>query len=283
VTKLRGSGFEPGRHGLRLTDRGLEVFPRLAPGTHGREFTAEAVSSGVPELDELLSGGIERGTVTIVSGPSGVGKSTLALQFMKEAAGRGERSVAYLFDEGIDTLTARCRAVGIPVDAMVARGTLSLVPVEPLRFGPDEFAAEVRRAVETEGARIVLIDSIAGYELCVRGEDLVGHVHALSRYLKNMGVTAILVHEVEAVAGGFRITDVGTSYLADNVVFLRYLELGGELRKAIGVLKKRTSDFEKALRELEITRYGIKVGRPLSDLRGILTGTPDAVARPGPG
>jgi len=111
--------------------------------------------------------------------------------------------------------------------------------------------------------------------MCIRGEDLVAHVAALTRYLKNMGVTALLINETESITGGeFRVTEIGISYLADNILFLRYLETNGELHKAIGVLKKRMSDFENSLRELEITRYGIKVGKPLTNLRGILTGTP---------
>jgi len=121
---------------------------------------------------------------------------------------------------------------------------------------------------------------VSGYRLSLRGEDLTAHLHALGRYLKNMGVTMLLLTEVEHVTGEFRITDVGISYLADNVIFLRYLELRGEIRKAIGVLKKRTSDFEKTLREFSITRYGVKVGRPLTELRGLLRGVPEWTTEP---
>jgi circadian clock protein KaiC len=126
--------------------------------------------------------------------------------------------------------------------------------------------------VEEKGARIVMIDSIAGYRLSMRGEDLVTHLHALCRYLTNMGVTVLLINEVEAVTGDFRVTEMGISYLADNILFLRYLEMNGELRKAIGVLKKRLSDFEKTMRELEITQSGIRVGKPLTGMRGLLSG-----------
>jgi circadian clock protein KaiC len=193
---------------------------------------------------------------------------------MKEAAGRGERSVVYTFEESRETLMRRCAAINMPVSAMVERGTLAIVPVEPLRFAADEFAALVRQEVEERDARIVMIDSVSGYRLSMRGQDLVSHLHALCKYLSNMGVTVLLINEVEYLTGDFRITDVGISYLADNVVFLRYLEIDGELRKAIGVIKKRLSDFERTLREVEITRYGIKVGEPLTGLRGILRGVP---------
>ena len=278
VSKLRGSDFHSGYHSMRLGEKGMEVFPGLVPVEFRREFVPEAISSGVPELDELLHGGLERGTVTIITGPSGTGKTTLGLVFMKEAAGRGERSVVYTFEEGVETLLARCESINIPVRAMMERGTLSVMQVEPLRYTPDEFAHLVRREVEEEGSRIVMIDSISGYRLSLRGEDLIAHLHALCKYLTNMGVTVLLINEVEHITGEFRATEVGISYLADNIVFLRFLEMRGELHKAIGVLKKRVSDFEKTLREFQITRYGVKVGAPLTGLCGILSGAPELIA-----
>jgi circadian clock protein KaiC len=278
VSKFRGSDFRSGKHTMRLSNSGMEVFPRLLPEGYGRTFKVETISSGIPELDELLHGGLERGTITIISGPTGVGKTTLALQFMKEAAGRGERSVIYTFEEWDETLLSRSEAINIPVRTMSERGTLKVVQIEPLHYSPDEFARLVKKDVEAKGAAIVMIDSISGYKLSVRGQDLVSHLHALSKYLQNIGIAVILISEVEFITGEFRATDVGVSYMADNIIFLRYLELKGELRRAIGVLKKRLTDFEKTLREYEITRYGIRVGKPLTGLRGILSGTPEIVS-----
>ncbi len=280
VSKFRGSDFRSGDHSMRLTKTGMEVFPHLMPEVYRQEFALEVLSSGVPELDELLHGGFERSTITIISGPSGVGKSTLGLQFMKEAAGRGERSVIYAFEERKETLLHRCEGINIPVHAMMERGTLSVVQIEPLHYTPDEFANLVRYEVEQQKARIVMIDSISGYRLSVRGNELVIHIHALCKYLQNMGVAVLLINEVETITGDFRPTEIGISYMADNIVFLRYLEMEGELRKAIGVLKKRMSNFGKTLREFEITRYGIKVGKPLTNLRGILKGSPEWVDLP---
>ena len=281
ITKLRGSDFAGGSHSLRLTDHGMVVYPRLVPASHEREFQAEIIPSGLPELDHMLGGGIERGTITIFSGPSGVGKTTLGMQFMKEASSRGERSVVYAFEEQRDTLLHRCDKLKIPVRAMMDSGNLSVVQVEPLRFSPAEFATLVRREVEECGARIVMIDGISGYRLTLAGDDLVLHLHSLGRYLKNMGVTVLFVNEVETITGDFRATEAGVSYLCDNLVFLRYLEVDGELRKAIGVLKKRVGDFGKSLREIQITDRGIEVGAPLSGLRGVLTGTPEWLDRKG--
>lgn len=200
------------------------------------------------------------------------------MQFMKEAATRGERSVVYAFEEHRDTLVHRCDSIGIPVREMIERGSLSVVQVEPLRFSPAEFALMVRREVEERGARIVMIDGISGYRLTLARDDLVAHLHALGRYLKNMGVTVIFVNEVEGITGDFRATELGVSYLCDNLIFLRYLEIDGELRKAIGVLKKRLGDFGKTLREMSITDRGIRVGAPLTGLRGILSGVPEWTA-----
>ena len=280
VSKFRGSDFRSGLHAMKLSATGAEVFPRLLPESYQQEFVAEALPSGVPELDELLHGGFERGTISVISGPTGVGKTTLGLQFMKEAAGRGERSMVYTFEERIGTLLHRAEAVHIPVHAMMQRGTLSVVQVEPLQWTPDEFACLVRQEVERNGTRIVMLDSTTGYRLSLRSGDLVGHLHALCKYLQNMGVAVLLISEIEAITGEFRATEAGISYLADNIVFLRYLEIQGELRRAIGVLKKRLSSFEPTLREIEITRYGIKVGKPLTELRGILRGLPEWVDAP---
>ncbi|HEY9808091.1 MAG TPA: ATPase domain-containing protein [Halomicronema sp.] len=277
ISKFRGSDFRGGHHTVRLTGKGMEIFPRLKPEAFSRDFVQEAIPSGVPELDELLHGGLERGTVTILTGPTGVGKTTLGIQFMKEAAGRGERSVVYTFEEAEDTLIHRCQSVNIPVSTMTKRGILSIVSVEPMQYSPDEFARHVRREVEQKKARIVMIDSISGYGLCIRSNELVSHLHSLCQYLKNMGVTVILVNEMAYITGDFRVTETGMSYIADNIVFLRYIEMDGEMSKAIGVLKKRLSSFERGLRQIEITRYGIKVGKPLNDLRGILSGTPEWV------
>jgi len=277
VTKLRGSDFEGGAHSIRLTGRGMEVYPRLVPVAHERDFAAEIIPFGLEALDQMVGGGLERGTITILSGPSGVGKTTLGMKFVHQAATRGERAVVYAFEEQFGTLEHRCAAVGIPLRGVMEAGTLSVVEVEPLRFSPGEFALQVRREVEAMGARVVMIDGIAGYRLTLAGDDLVSHLHALGRYLKNMGITVILLNEMDTITGDFQATGVGLSYLCDNLIFLRYLEIGGEMRKAVGVLKKRVGDFEKTLREFEITDGGLKVGSPLKGLRGVLTGTPEEV------
>jgi len=276
VSKFRGSDFRGGAHAMKLTPQGMQIFPRLLPEQHSRPFPWETISSGIPSLDELLHGGIERGTISLITGPSGVGKSTLGLQFMKEAAGRGERSIVFTFEERKETLLRRCESINIPIRKMMQRGTLSIQQIEPLHYTADEFAALVRHEVEAQETAIVMIDSISGYRLSLAGADLISHLHALCKYLQNMGIAVLLINEVEAITGEFRATEIGVSYLTDNIIFLRYMEWSGQLRRAIGVLKKRLTDFERSMREISITRYGIQVGKPLIGLQGILTGRLEA-------
>ncbi|WP_439028524.1 ATPase domain-containing protein [Haloarchaeobius sp. DT45] len=277
VTKFRGSGFQGGIHTMRITPTGIEVYPELVPSVRSREFDADTMSTGVPEMDSLLTGGIERGTVTVISGPSGVGKTTTGSQFMSAAAERGERSVIYMFEESTDTFTHRSESIGIPVSEMRAQGALDVVEVEPLAVSSDEFAHMVREEVEGHGTSVVMIDGISGYRLSIRGDDddLVRELHALCRYLRGMGVTTILVDDVPAVTGDFKPTSERISYLGDNILFLRYLELHGEINRAMGVLKMRTSDFERTLREFEIRSDGLHLGEPLTSLHGVLSGTPE--------
>ena len=274
VTKFRGSNFLSGWHSMRITNHGVRIAPRLIPEEHMKSFSPEIIGSGIPELDEQLNGGLERGTTTIISGPTGVGKTTLGLQFMKEAAGRGERSVVFTFEEEPEIMLRRAESVHISAKAMIDKGTLEIIKIEPLKITADEFALLVREQVEKYKTRIVMLDSVSGYSLTVQGENMAAQLHALCKYLQNMGVATLLATETNSIVGDFVVTDVGFSYLGDNIIFLRYIEIEGQLRKAIGVLKKRLSDFEKNLREFEISKYGIKVGKPLSNLRGILTGTP---------
>jgi circadian clock protein KaiC len=273
--KFRGSGFQKGLHFVRLNSMGMTVSPRLLPTGYRKELVAETTPSKVPELDKLLNGGLKRGTVTVITGPTGVGKTTLGLLFMKAAAENGEHPVLYAFEEGAPMLLDRCENINIPLRNLVEQGKLSVVNIEPLMLSPEEFARMVRREVEERGTRIVMLDSISGYNLTLDSGNLVSHLHALCKYLANMGVTTIFVNETEAITGDFRATEVGISYMADNIIFMCYLELNGELRKAIGVLKKRLGDFEKTMREMKITSQGVEIGQPLTGLRGILRGTPE--------
>ena len=282
VTKYRGSGMAHGRHTYRIHDgRGGVVYPKLVPGDHHRESSREVISSGVEGLDELLHGGLERGSVTVISGPSGVGKTTTGSLFLRASAAEGERAAAFLFEELEVDYRYRSDALGLDLERHVEDGRLEVHEIESLTQSPDEFAHAVREAVEERDVSFVMFDGVAGYRLGLRGgEDpaaLTRELHALSRYLKRMGVSVVLIEEIGDITGEFKATDQQISYIADNIVFLRYLEVDGEIRKAIGVLKKRFGGFEHALRSLSIDEEGFQVGEPIRGYRGLLSGTPEPV------
>lgn len=280
VTKFRGSGFADGAHFLRLTANGMRVFPRLVPEDHARSFERHLLSSGIPRIDEILNGGINRGTVTIISGPTGVGKTTLGMEFLLAAVRRGESSVVYTFEEDNWTMMDRCRSIGMPIDEIIETGKLHIRPVEPMRYSPDELALAVREEVELRGVQTVMLDSSSGYQmsvsrLSVAGDEIIERLHALCRYLTGMGVTVLIINETPTIASdNVQPTDPPISHLGDTLILLRYREDRGEVCKTIGVLKKRTGDFEKSLRGFEIRSDGIWVGEPLYHLRGILRGIP---------
>lgn len=274
ILKYRGSDFKVGNHSLKIKSDGVTVFPALRASEYKRTFLSDPVSSGIPELDKLLHGGIEQGTTTLITGPSGVGKTNLGVQFMKEAANRGERSAIYTFEESREVIIKRSEAINVPILKMVDKGYLKILSVEPTSLSADEFSKIVREDVETNGTKYVLIDSIGGYGMAVKEEKMLERLHSLTVYLQNMGVTTFLVSETQSITGTLKSTNLNASYLADNILFLRYLEIDGELNKAIGILKKRLSDFEKSIREFDITKKGIQVGDKISGFRGILSGIP---------
>lgn len=276
VPKLRGSDKRSGRHSLVISEEGLTVHPVLVPGNYNAHFDTETMSSGVENLDALLNGGLERGTISVISGPTGVGKTTTGSLFLTEAATRGERAVIYMFEENESTFRHRSETIGIPVDELIESGNLAVEEIEPLDLSPEQFASMVRQEVEQRDTSVVILDGIKGYTLSIQGDEtqLIRKLHALGRYLKNMGVTVVLLDEVASVKGEFRPTETGISYLADNIIFLRYAEMDDEIRKVAGVLKKRVGTYERTLRPLEITGDGVVLGEPLSNVTGLLSGSP---------
>jgi circadian clock protein KaiC len=275
VIKYRNSDFFPGSHAYRLSERGAVVYPRLDPKKYGRPFETKVLSTGIREIDNLLGGGIESGTVSMISGPPGVGKTTLGMQMAAAGAARGEKTVVFSFEEKPEMILARCDSVNIR--ARYRADALSVHSIEPVSYMAEQFALLVRNMVEKEGVKLVMLDSARGYGIAMKNENPDAHLYMLCKYLRNMGVTVLLTVELNNITGNFKVTENGISYIADNIVFLRYLEMRGEMKKAIGVLKKRRSDFEKTLREFEITSGGLKIGEPLTKLRGILRGEPQWV------
>jgi circadian clock protein KaiC len=275
VSKFRGSSFRRGNHFYDITEAGLTVWPALVPGTRERVSDVGTLSSGVDELDELLSGGLDQGTVTMLTGPTGVGKTTTGLQFLIQAALDGTQSVLFQFEEAEWTIRKRAESIGLPLQAALESGNLSIVDISPDGYTVGEFENLVREAV-ADGTEVVMIDGSQGFQENLRGIDnATSALLRIGRFLRSAGVTTLLINEVHQITGNFQASEERTSNLADNIVFLRHVEYRGEMRKVIGTLKMRTSDFERSLRELAITSDGVRVGEPLPQLRGILTGTPD--------
>jgi circadian clock protein KaiC len=274
VGKLRGSSFRSGHHDFTITTGGLAVFPRLTASEHRTELVAEPISSGVAGLDEILGGGIDRATCTLLIGPAGTGKSAIATQFAVAACDRGECAAMFLFEERVGTWRKRGEHLGMDVQKHIDGGRLLVHQIDPAELAPDEFTHLVREAVERRGARIVVIDSITGYYTAMpEARFLSLQMHELLSYLSERGVASLMTMAQTGLIGQMTST-VDVSYLADTLMLLRYFETKGELHKAISVLKKRSGPHEETIRSLRLGSSGIGVGPPLANLHGVLSGLP---------
>jgi circadian clock protein KaiC len=274
VVKMRGIDFKGGYHDFNIRKGGLNVYPRLVAAEHHATFDNDLVASGNAELDTLLGGGVERGTNMLLIGGAGVGKSSLALTYAIAAAARGERSVIFAFDEGRGTMGARARALGLPLEAQIEAGVIEVKQIDPAEMAPGEFADAVRHAVERDGARVVIIDSLNGYLNAMPDERfLILQMHELLNYLSQRGILTFLVLAQHGLVGPMD-TPLDISYLADGVMMLRYFEHDGVVRRALSVVKKRSGDHEHTIREFQLTGEGIQVGPPLRGFSGIFSGTP---------
>jgi len=277
VLKFRGSDFATGFHDLRILNGGITVFPRLVASEHGAEFNRTLIKSGVSTLDALLGGGVERGTSTLLVGPPGSGKSTIALQYAVAATARGDHAAAFIFDETRAALLGRSAGVGLTINEGDGPGQITLRQIDPVEISPGEFAAEVRRSVEQDHARVVIIDSLNGYlNAMFQDNYLAAQLHELLSYLSNNGVTTMMVIAQSGMLGANMTSPIDASYLADCVVLLRYFEHNGAVKKAISVMKKRTGGHEDSIRQIWFDAHGIHLSEPLLGLRGVLTGVPVA-------
>jgi circadian clock protein KaiC len=276
VVKFRGSDFASGFHDFAIRHEGLTIFPRLVAAEHGSDFDRSLIASGVGTLDALLGGGVERGTSTLLVGPPGCGKSTLALQYAAAAAARGDHAASFVFDETKAALLARSEGIGLRIREGRGSGEIALRQIDPVEISPGEFVSMVRRSVEQDKARVVIIDSLNGYLNAMPQDSfLTAQLHELLSYLNNTGVTTFLVvAQHGSMVGGNSASQIDASYLADSVVMLRYFEHHGNVKKAISVMKKRTGGHEESIRQLMFSGSGIHLSEPLLQLRGVLTGVP---------
>jgi circadian clock protein KaiC len=275
VQKLRGVDFVGGFHDFNIRKGGLEVYPRLIAADHHAPFVGDLVESGVPELDALFSGGPMRGTCSLITGPAGTGKTTIALQYLYAACERGEATTVYEFDERIGTLLSRANAFGLDLQKHIDAGNLRIEQIDPAELSPGEFSSRVRREVEERDVRMFVIDSLNGYLASMPQEQLlILQMHELLSYLAQQGVVTFLINPQQGLLGSMA-TNLNISYVADAVILLRFFEAGGRIRKAISVLKNRGGRHEDAIREFRIDARGVRVGEPLVDFKGVLTGTPE--------
>jgi circadian clock protein KaiC len=281
VLKYRGQAFRGGYHDYVIKHGGLQVFPRLVAAEYRTRKTQPVMTSGLKELDQLLGGGLERGSSALVLGPAGSGKSLLVLQFIASAVARGETAALFVFDEELGLLFQRAKALNIDLQAMHDSGKLFLESMDAAELSPGEFAHKVRACVDQHAVRTVVIDSLNGYQNAMPEEQfLILHMHELLQYLNRSGTTTFLTVAQHGLVGDMQ-APVDITYLADTVFLLRYFEASGRVRRAISVIKKRTGPHEDTIREYRIGGRGLSIGLPLEDFQGVLRGVPTYVGKAG--
>ncbi|MBI3651271.1 MAG: AAA family ATPase [Acidobacteria bacterium] len=275
VIKLRGVNYTGGKHDFKIDTGGIILFPRLVASNHYTPFVREAVSSGVANLDKLVGDGLSTGTANLIMGPAGTGKSSIAAQYVLAAAQHGEKSAIFVFDESVSIFLHRAAGLGIDIAHQVESGQCLIRQIDPAELSPGEFSDIVCKAVEEFGAKLVVIDSLNGYNQAMPEENfLTAHMHEMLGYLNQQGVLTLVILAQQGIIGSHMTTPVDMSYLADTVLLLRYFENQGRIHKAISVIKKRTGYHEEAIRELRLTSTGVQVGEKLDEFQGILTGVP---------
>ena len=274
VFKMRGRAFSGGFHDYVIRTGGLRIFPRLVAAEHNPGFEEKGfVASGVEDLDAMLKGGLDRGTSTLIMGPAGCGKSTLALQYAIAALNRDEKCLFISFDETRRNFFKRAEGLHLAKSLKDAGDRFIFQQIDPAELSPGELSGLVRDHV-ADGASIVVLDSLSGYQNAMPEEQfLLLQMHELLTYLNQQGVLTILVLAQHGLVGAMQ-SPVDLTYLSDTVLLLRFFEAGGELKRAISVIKKRTGGHEPTIREYRIDKEGLRVGEPLRQFSGILTGVP---------
>jgi len=274
VIKYRGVRFRGGYHDVTITTGGLNVFPRLVASEYRSNFVRSTMSSGLAGLDGLLGGGVETGSSTLILGPAGTGKSLTAIVFIAAAVARGEKAALFVFDEELGLLFSRMKGLGIDLEAMQARGALFIEQVDAAELSPGEFAHRVRRRVDEDHIKTVVIDSLNGYQAAMPEENsLILHMHELLQYLNRQGAATFMTVAQHGLVGDMK-APVDVTYLADTVVLLRYFEALGSVRRAVSIIKKRTGPHEATIREYRIDDRGLTIGNPLNGFQGVLRGVP---------
>lgn len=275
VVKLRGVDFQAGFHDFNIVKGGIEVYPRLIAARHHKNFKPERCPTHIRELDDLSGGGLDRGTTSLIVGPAGAGKSSLAVMHVVTAAERGEKAALFTFDEGIETLLNRAAQLKMDLRPHIESGLVHVQQIDPAEMSPGEFMWHVKSIVEKFGARVMVVDSLTGYlDAMPESQFLTIQMHEMLTYLNQQGVISILTMAQHGLVGSNMQTPVDISYLADTVFLIRYFESHGTVRKAISIVKKRSGKHEKTIREYKLGNR-IEVGPVLKEFQGVLTGVPE--------
>src|SRR5687768_6852444 len=273
VPKMRGSTFREGNHDYVIKAGGLTVFPRLVAGEKGDGFTKETFRSGSEQLDKLAGGGLDAGTGTLLMGPAGSGKSTIASMFAAHAAHQGRKVLYFAFDEVPAILINRAQQIGLDFEGTMRTGMLEIRQVDPAEVAPGELADEIHQAI-AKGTRMVVLDSLNGYVNAMPQEEFLHlHLHELLTFLNQHGVVTVMVLAQHGLVGPMG-APVDVSYLADTVLLTRFFEARGAVKKAVSIIKKRSGAHEDTIRELTMSSKGVVIGQPLVHFEGVMTGVP---------
>jgi circadian clock protein KaiC len=277
IIKYRGTKFRGGHHDVTITTGGLNVFPRLVASEYRSSFVRTTMSSGIAAFDKLLGGGIEAGSSTLILGPAGTGKSLAVMVFIVAAIARGEKAALFVFDEELGLLFDRMKGLGIDLEEMQRSGKLFIDQVDAAELSPGEFAHRVRKRVDEDQIKTVVIDSLNGYQAAMPEENsLILHMHELLQYLNRRGAATFMTVAQHGLVGDMK-APVDVTYLADTVILLRYFEALGSVKRAISIIKKRTGAHESTIREYRIDSRGLTIGAPLENFHGVLRGVPTYV------
>jgi circadian clock protein KaiC len=283
ILKLRGQGSVPGLHTIRITNDGLQAFSRTL-GMVGRKVMRtrpRRLSIGIPELDTMLGGGILEGDSVLVSGPSGTGKSALATQFLAEGLRRGEPGIAAIFEERQEGYTTRAGAFGLDLETPQKNGTLEMLYLRPLDLSVDETMQEILDAVHRIKAKRLVIDSLVGFEMALAPgfrQDFRESLYRMIAALTGAGVTIFTTVEIEDTFTAMQFSHYTISFLTDDIIRLRYVEIEGQLRKMMVVIKMRGGNHSKDIREYVINEHGVVVISPRhTDYAKLTSGLPERI------
>ncbi|HVD60415.1 MAG TPA: ATPase domain-containing protein [Gemmatimonadaceae bacterium] len=278
VIKARGRAPMPGLHTFRITDNGLQIFPRIPEQTRARKAQkTKRLSTGVPGMDEMIGGGVIAGDAVMLTGPAGSGKSTIATQFIAEGLSKGETGVIAVFEEYPENYLARANVRNPAIGKMIGAGKLELIYLRPLDLSVDEALAAILEAVQRLKATRVVIDSLSGFEVALAPtfrEDFRESLYRLVGALTATGVTVFMTAEVVEGFADVRFTSEKVSFITDEIIIQRYIELEGELCRVMAVIKMRGSDHSHEIRRYEVTADGVVVGEPMTEYDAIITGVP---------